>query len=109
MRKPESLPVLLCGAVIVLFSVPLCLAQTERASLSGRVTDPSGAAVVDAEAQATNTDTNFSTTTRTNVQGLYVLPSLPPGRYRVSISKQGFKTITKVDLILHVQDAIAQN
>ncbi len=94
-------------AVVLISS--LCPAQSERATLSGRVTDANGAVIVGARVEATNTDMNVSTTTQSNREGLYVIPGLIPGHYRLTVTKEGFKTITKVDIVLHVQDFIAQN
>src|SRR5208282_3716569 len=41
--------------------------------------------------------------------GIYVLPNLPPGPYRLQVSKVGFKTVIKPDIILNVQDALSVN
>jgi len=96
------------------FVLSLCLvaslfAQTEAASLSGRVTDPSGAVVVRAIIEAIENNTNIKTTTETNSDGLYYLPSLHPGNYRVVVSKDGFKQIIQADVVLHVQDVLTLN
>src|SRR6266852_1792709 len=84
-------------------------AQTETATLSGRVSDPQGKNVPGAEVEITNVDTGIKTSTTTNDDGLYVIPNLRPGRYRVTIRKDGFKEIVKPDVILHVQDTVALN
>src|SRR5437899_10214215 len=85
------------------------LAQTESASLSGRVTDPSGAAVVGASVTVTNLDTNAAIDTQSNGTGNYFLPSLAPGIYRVAVRAQGFRQNVIDRLTLHVQDRITQN
>src|SRR5208337_2978105 len=41
--------------------------------------------------------------------GIYVVPNLPPGPYRIQVSNSGFKTIIKPDIVIHVQDALAIN
>ena len=79
------------------------------ATITGRVTDPSGAVVPGTKITATNVDTNVSSSTLTNEVGLYVIPDLPPGRYRVIVQKQGFETIVKPDVVLHVADVIGLN
>src|SRR5713101_1581075 len=84
-------------------------AQTETASLSGRVADPSGGAVPNAQVELTNIDTNIRTTTTTNGEGLYAFSNVRPGRYRLTITKEGFKQIAKTDIVLSVQDIIALN
>jgi hypothetical protein len=77
------------------------------ATLTGRVTDPNAAAIVGAKVEANNIDTNLTFSTVTNSEGLFVIPNLPPGRYRIFVQKDGFTTITRPDVILHVQDIIS--
>jgi hypothetical protein len=87
----------------------VCWAQSESATLSGRVTDPSGAAAVGAEVVLTNMDTNVEQRTKSNGEGIYVFAAVQRGRYRVSAGLTGFKTLIKENLVLHVQDEIAEN
>ena len=47
--------------------------------------------------------------TSTNGEGIYSLPNLPPGPYRIQVSKVGFKAIIKPDIVLNVQDALSIN
>ena len=58
---------------------------------------------------AVNDVTGVQYTTKTNSEGIYVLPSLPPGPYRVQVSKIGFKTLIKPDITLSVQDSLSIN
>jgi hypothetical protein len=58
--------------VIFLLTTLLALAQTDSARISGRVTDLSGAVIVGAACKITNLETNVSTTTATNEDGIYV-------------------------------------
>jgi carboxypeptidase family protein len=46
---------------------------------------------------------------KTNSQGIYLVSNLPPGTYRLQVSKIGFKTLIKPDIVLSVQDALAVN
>jgi len=71
------------------------------------VTDSNAAAIVGAKVDANNIDTNLSLSTVTNNEGLFVIPNLPPGRYRIFVQKDGFQTIVKPNVILHVQDIIS--
>jgi hypothetical protein len=96
-------------STLLAFLPALCLAQNESATLSGRVSDPTGAAVVGAEVVLTNVDTNVEQRTKTNNAGLYVFTGVRPGLYRVTAGAIGFKTVTKENLVLHVQDEIAEN
>ncbi len=84
-------------------------AQTESARISGRVTDLSGAVIVGAQCQITNIETNVSLTTATNEDGIYVLPDLHPATYRLTIQKEGFRTVVQPSLQLYVQDALNEN
>jgi hypothetical protein len=84
-------------------------AQSPNGNINGQVSDPSTAAVVGAEVVAVNDATRVQYTTRTNSDGIYVLPNLPPGPYRVQISKIGFKTLIKPDIVLNVQDSLSLN
>src|SRR4029077_15498215 len=54
-------------------------------------------------------DTNATYSTQTNSGGLFTLSNLPPGRYRVELSKPGFRTVVNPDVTLHVQDVAALN
>lgn len=67
------------------------LGQSESATLTGIVTDLSGAVVVDVAVIATNQATNLSVSTTTNASGRYVLQGLKPGVYVVSMTFPGFK------------------
>jgi hypothetical protein len=88
---------------------PFSLAQTGSATLSGTVLDASGRAVPGTEVAITNVDTNAISSTRTNGAGIYVLEGLKPGRYRINVSKQGFKQITVTDVTLNTQDSVSRN
>jgi hypothetical protein len=100
-----------CAALVpvLLLSVALAFAQTESARISGRVTDLSGAVIVGAECKITNIETNVSTTTTTNKDGIYVIPELHPANYRLTIQKEGFRTVVRPSLQLYVQDAVNEN
>ncbi|MEZ5367448.1 MAG: carboxypeptidase-like regulatory domain-containing protein, partial [Bryobacterales bacterium] len=61
-------------------------------SLSGVVTDSSGAAIPGAQVSASNLETGAERTVETNEQGLYTIPLLPPGLYQVAVTKEGFRS-----------------
>ena len=89
--------VLRCIAVCMLLLSAACagFAQGDTARLQGTITDPSGAAVVAAKVTVTNIDTGRIVTVQTNELGYYSVPALPPGNYRVDISQQGFKSVSR--------------
>jgi hypothetical protein len=69
----------------------LVFAQLNRATLTGSVADPSGAAVVNARIRATHKETNVSLSTTSTDAGLFTLPALEIGTYRVWAEAPGFK------------------
>jgi hypothetical protein len=79
------------------------------ATLTGRVTDTSGGVIAGVKVEATNIETNVIYPGETNAEGLYNIPNLPPGIYRVVVQKFAFRTVVKPDVELHVQDVIALN
>jgi Carboxypeptidase regulatory-like domain len=87
-----TLPLLIVTAMFLLLT-PSTSAQANRASITGTVTDPTGALVSGAEVTATNTGTNVPTKTVSNQDGIYVIPNLFPGTYSVEFKKDGFKTV----------------
>jgi hypothetical protein len=97
-----------CLALVLLSSI-LSFAQTESATMSGTVMDRSGAVVADTKIEVTNSDTNVRTATTTNKSGIYVVTGLRPGRYRMSVSKEGFRSIVVTDITLNVQDVVSRN
>jgi len=105
MRFPRFVPVLVC-ITLNTFSV---FAQSPNGNINGLVSDPSSAAVVGAEVVAVNDVTGVQYTTKSNREGIYVLPNLPPGPYRLQVSKIGFKTLIKPDIVLNVQDSLSIN
>jgi Carboxypeptidase regulatory-like domain len=94
--------------VLFLSVVPL-VAQSPNATINGLVFDPSGGAIVGAEVVVVNDATGVQYTTKTNGEGIYVVPNLLPGSYRIQVSNPGFKTIIKPNILIHVQDALAIN
>ena len=103
MRRAPAVVAFLLLAV----PVPFVRAQSTNASVTGRVTDPSKAAIAETKVAAFNLGTNFRYESATNGAGEYTLANLPPGTYRMEVEKPGFKKIVKPDVILHVQDALA--
>src|SRR5262245_10734313 len=79
------------------------------ATLTGRVTDTTSAVIASVKIEATNIETNVVYAGETNSEGLYNIPNLPPGMYRVIVQKLAFRTVVKPDVELHAQDVIALN
>src|SRR5690348_12766054 len=103
-----------CKKLILIFLLCIVLpalshSQVETATISGVVTDQSGAVVAGAEVLVTNTDTNVSRTATTNASGVYVVTGLRPGPYRIRVKRDGFNQIDLTDFTLNVQDDISRN
>jgi hypothetical protein len=71
MKHPVLVGILLLASVVA-------SAQTDSARISGRVTDPTDAVISGAECKITNLETNVSTITTANQDGIYVIPDLRP-------------------------------
>ena len=77
-------------AVSLILSTPL-FAQQGRGTISGTVTDPSGAAVPGASITITSVGTNAVFSTQSNEEGFFTAPGLAVGEYVVNAERQGFK------------------
>jgi hypothetical protein len=85
-----------------LFLLVLCLLMTAAValasttgSITGIVTDASGAVVPDATVTATNEDTGVASVIKTDSAGFYNFPNLPVGNYDLSVEQKGFKSYVK--------------
>ena len=105
MRFFRSLFVVVC----LLFPSVVAIAQTPNAAITGFIDDPSKAVIPQVSVTAINTQTGARTQTFTNKEGVYALPALPPGSYRVEVDKQGFRGIIEEGITLHVQDLLQLN
>ena len=83
------------------------LAQIDRGAIVGRVLDSSGAAVPKAAITVTNKDTGVVLTTPVNDAGEYQVLALIPGTYSVKVSAEGFESVLREGLVLHVQDRLS--
>jgi len=86
---------------LVLFLAVPALAQ-DTATITGTVTDPTGAVVVGAQVTVTNVATNIADTTSTNAEGIYRVVALRPGTYRVTVTAAGFKRFLRDNVTLSV-------
>jgi hypothetical protein len=78
--------------------------QEVRASLSGLVSDKTGAAVPGAVVGVKNTATNATSQAESSSTGNYVLPFLPPGQYTLTVEQKGFKRFVRENITLQAQD-----
>jgi Carboxypeptidase regulatory-like domain/TonB-dependent Receptor Plug Domain/TonB dependent receptor len=85
----------------VLFSVPTA-AQVAGGSLAGTITDPSGAAIPQAQIAIKNIATGVERRFTTNTDGFYTAPNLLPGDYEITVTAEGFNTETKTGINMTV-------
>ena len=98
---------LLCFAVLLGLAAIPAASQSSNGQLTGLVTDSSGAAVAGANVTATNAATGVTYNGTTNGSGIYVLPQLVPGNYKVSLAKAGFATVERPELTVRTGDHLS--
>ena len=87
--------------LVVLFATSNANAQ-DTASLTGTITDPSGATVANAQVTVSSPERGINRTTTTNSDGAYSVPAIPSGSYNVSIAAPGFKKFEAKAVVLRV-------
>lgn len=75
-------------------------AQEFRGTLSGRVVDPQGAAIVGVRLLATQAETGAKSETVSGAEGLYTIPFLAPGTYTIEVENPGFKRYVRKDITI---------
>jgi hypothetical protein len=94
-------------SILVFVIVASALATASiTGSISGVVTDKSGAVVSGASVVATDTLTGVQTKVKTDAKGFYSLPALPVGTYELEISQVGFKTFRQTGLVIDTNSAL---
>ncbi|HEY2012152.1 MAG TPA: TonB-dependent receptor, partial [Bryobacteraceae bacterium] len=96
----------LCFVCVTLL-VPFGLwAQGVQATLKGRVTDTSGAVVPHVKIEVANTETNVVLNTLSDSAGVFAMPYLSPGSYRLTVESSGFKKFVREPLVLNVGETV---
>lgn len=90
---------LLLAVVIV-----ACSGFAQNAQMTGRITDPTGAVVPQADVSVIASNTGVRRRVSSNQEGYYTVPLLQPGRYEVIVQKEGFKAINRQGIELSVGD-----
>src|SRR5260370_29398393 len=104
----RDLPVYAMLMLAVLLSTPV-YAQVSGATLSGTVSDASGAVVTNAKVSVKNTATDVTRDVTTDSAGVYSAPNLLPGVYEITVVAAGFSTSVKSGLTLTVGATQALN
>src|SRR5438067_13916038 len=93
----------LAAALIALIFVAISAwgqSQAINGTIRGRVADPSGAAILDANIAVANAQTGYSRSTNSGSDGYYVFPNLPLGTYTVTSKKDGVSVIEHQNVVL---------
>lgn len=102
-----------CSSIVAVFLVALCACtargQMGAGSIQGTITDPSGAVVSNASVTAIDTETNLSTSTKTTSAGYYVISPLTAGHYEVTVTANGFQTLTQQNITVNALEEVGLN
>src|SRR6267142_3256430 len=88
----------------LLFSLPALAQTASTGALTGQITDPNGAVVAGAQVKALNEATGEKREVVSQESGIYVVPLLLPGSYRLEYTKRGFKSSVKTGLQINVTE-----
>ena len=99
--------VLVVLALVLL--VPFAVSQETRSTITGRITDQTGAIVPNARIIVTNLDTGSKTTVQSNGAGDYRVPFLNSGDYQVRAEMAGFKNYVHARLTLQTEQTVIEN
>src|SRR5579875_652074 len=102
LRRSAAQPVLLL--LLLLLALPFASGQEFRGTISGAVTDSSGAAVPGAAVVVKEIHTGTVNRTRSDSAGQYVVPFLLPGDYQITVTQAGFETEVRNNIPLQSQE-----
>src|SRR5215472_4208351 len=102
MYRRSGRSTLLAVAAFMVFASPICsFGQYHvNGTITGTVTDPSGAVVAGVRVTATDVATNASQSTVTNASGVYLFSDVAPATYTVMAAKEGFRTCVGNGVVL---------
>lgn len=103
-RRGDGARGLLLAAALLLAAVSAAWAQSPSATLAGTVLDENGAVVPSVEITVLSLSTAVQRHAATGVEGAFVVPLLPPGRYTLTAQRDGFATLEVRNIVLNVGD-----
>src|SRR5437660_3789000 len=95
--------------LLVLLFVAVSSQAQGLGSIAGRITDPGGASVANAKVTALQVGTGFSRTALADAEGLFVIPSLQPATYDLSVEANGFSTSRESRIVLLADQTLTVN
>lgn len=93
LRRTRNAPAICFTLFCLLAFAAIAVGQVDRATLNGTVTDASGAVVQNVKIELDCPATGLHRETETNSRGLYQVPALAIGNYKITMSKEGFKPV----------------
>ncbi len=108
-RLIKALLLCVCPLGLLAFAAGFLSGQEFRATLTGTVTDPTGAVVPNATVEAVNHDTQQKYDVTTTAKGDYFIPYMLPGTYRVSVTAPGFQTKAQDNVVLEASTSRGLN
>ena len=106
--QPGLSLIALASCLLLLLAFPV-YAQKTSGQITGEVVDQSGAALPDTKITATQVGTNLTREVMTNQDGIYSMPDLPVGIYRISATHTGFKESVVENVTVNVSTTTRQN
>ncbi len=94
---------------LTLFTSHFAFGQVDAGSITGTVTDATGAVVPDAQVSLVNTDQGITLQTRSGPSGVYTFAPVRIGHYKLTVTANGFATTTQTNLTVQVAEALAVN
>jgi hypothetical protein len=94
------------AVLLLLVAFMTANAQESRGSITGKVTDPNEAVVPGAEVTIKNIETNVAANAATTDEGTYNFALLTPGKYTLTVTKEGFNTSVREGIEIHVADKL---
>jgi len=86
---------------------PVCFGQLYTGSITGTVTDPTGALVPNASVTVTDVSRGFTFTAVSDASGTFVVRNLPPSTYNVKVETVGFNPFTRENVVVNVNQNVA--
>ncbi len=102
MRQVAGMRAVILGLLLVIAA----FAQRDLGTITGIVSDPTGAAIPNAKVTITEVSTNLSYTVTTNAAGEYIRPALKPSTYTVEAEAQGFRRVAQENVVVTAGDRI---
>jgi hypothetical protein len=97
---------LICSLLVALSFIPALVAQTDRGTITGAVSDPAGAVIPNATIEARNTVTGAVYRAGSSATGNFTLAEIPAGTYELTVTVSGFKKFVRPGLIVPVAQVI---